>query len=127
MSTKVLIVEDDSFLANAYRVKLSKQGFEIKIAGDGIEALSTLKAFTPDVILLDLVMPNMDGFTFLRTMRADEKIKDIPVIVASNLGQKEDTDEAKKLGAIDFVIKSNLTMQDLVTKINAVTQKPAAA
>ncbi len=116
---KVLVVEDDAFLASAYRVKLSKEGFEIQLATNGEEGLEVLKTFTPDVIILDLVMPKMDGFAMLRKMKADEKLKNIPVIVASNLGQKEDIDEGMKLGANDFVIKSNLTMKDLISKVNS--------
>ena len=116
---KILVVEDDSFLANAYRVKLDKAGFEIKLAGDGQEALELLAEFTPDLIVMDLVMPVMDGFTTLEKLKADETYKDIPVIVASNLGQKEDLDKGMSLGAVDYVIKSNLSMGDLIEKITS--------
>jgi CheY-like chemotaxis protein len=114
---KVLVVEDDRFLISAYRAKLSKSGYEVHMAGDGEEALEHLKTEHPDIILLDLVMPRKDGFATLAEIRQIESLKNVPVIVASNLGQKEDIDKAKSLGASDFIIKSDLSMDDLVVKI----------
>lgn len=113
---KILIAEDDKFLASAYKVKLTKAGFEVQIAVNGEEALEILEEFTPDVILLDLIMPVKDGFTTLSELKANDKYKSIPVIVASNLGQQEDVEKAKKLGAEDYVVKSNLELNDLVKK-----------
>lgn len=119
MAKKILIAEDDKFLSNAYRVKLTKAGFEVKVVGDGQEALDSLQAFIPDLILLDLVMPIKDGFATLEAIKADEKLKTIPVIVASNLGQKEDCDKAFRLGAKDFVVKSDLSLDTLIQKIHS--------
>jgi two-component system alkaline phosphatase synthesis response regulator PhoP len=120
---KILIAEDDKYLANAYRVKLNKAGFEIKIVGDGVEALEVLKSFTPDIILLDLVMPVKDGFTTLTEIKQDPKLKSIPVLIASNLGQKEDLDKGLALGAVDYIVKSDLSLEDLITKINLLLTK----
>lgn len=120
MAKKILLAEDDKFLSTAYRVKLTKAGFEVKIARDGQEALDSLQTFIPDIILLDLVMPVKDGFATLEAIKADEKFKMIPVIVASNLGQKEDSDRAFKLGARGFIIKSDLSLDTLVQKINSI-------
>ena len=120
MAKKILVAEDDKFLSNAYRVKLTKAGFDVKVAGDGAEALTILQTFIPDLILLDLVMPVKDGFATLEVIKADEKLKAIPVIVASNLGQKEDCDRALKLGAKDFVIKSDLSLDTLIQKIHSI-------
>lgn len=117
---KVLIAEDDQDLADAYQKKLTLAGFEVKIASDGQEALDTLNTFTPDIILLDMIMPVKDGFSTLEDLKRNEKWKDIPVIVASNLGQKE---EILPLGAVDHVIKSNLHLEDLVKKINTILDK----
>lgn len=114
---KILVVEDDKFLANAYRVKLTKVGFDIKIAGDGQEAIEILKTYIPDVIILDLVMPRKDGFATLEEIKANEQWRSIPVIVTSNLGQQEDINRCLKLGASDFLVKSNLSMNSLVDKI----------
>lgn len=115
--TKILVAEDDKFLGSAYRAKLTKTGFEVQIATDGEEALTALQTFTPDIILLDLVMPKKDGFATLEAIKQDAKLAAIPVIVASNLGQKEDLDRAKALGAADYIIKSDLSLDALITKI----------
>jgi DNA-binding response OmpR family regulator len=119
MGLKVLVAEDDKFLVSAYRAKLTKSGFDVQIATDGEEALQVLKTFTPDVILLDLVMPRKDGFATLEEIKQGPMNK-IPVIVASNLGQKEDIDKALTLGAADYIIKSDLSMDELVSKIQQV-------
>jgi two-component system, OmpR family, alkaline phosphatase synthesis response regulator PhoP len=116
---KVLIAEDDKFLASAYRLKLVKEGFEVKVAGDGVEALEMLKAFVPDIIVLDLMMPNKDGFATLKEIKEDEKLNKIPVIIASNLGQAEDVEKAKKLGAVDYIIKAELSISELIKKIES--------
>jgi len=116
---KILVAEDDKFLASAYRVKLTKAGFDVTITTDGDEALAAMRKDTPDCIVLDLVMPVKDGFSVLEELRKDEKTKHTPVIVASNLGQKEDTDKAMKLGATAFVVKSNLSLNELIAKINS--------
>lgn len=115
---KVLVAEDDKFLSSAYKAKLTKAGFEVTMASDGDEALKALKSYKPDVILLDLIMPNKDGFVVLEEVEQNEELKKIPVIIASNLGQKEDIDKGMALGAKDFVIKSNMSLDDLVSKIN---------
>jgi len=119
MSYKVLVVEDDSFLVGAYRAKLAKEGFEVQVATDGEEALNALKLFTPDIILLDAVMPRKDGFATLEEIKKNDAWKNIPVIMASNLGQQEDVDRAMALGATDFITKSNMSIGDLVNKINS--------
>lgn len=116
---KILVAEDDTFLASAYRVKLTKAGFEAVIARDGNEALEAIKKELPDCILLDLVMPVKDGFTVLEELKNNERTKHIPVIVASNLGQKEDMDRAMKLGATEFIVKSNMSLEELMKKITA--------
>lgn len=114
---KILLIEDDQFLRNALRVKLEKEEFEVLMAGHGQEALEVLAKNKPDLIVVDLVMPVMDGFDFLTALKQQETMKDIPVIVASNLSQKEDLDKAKALGVNDFFVKSDMTMEDLLVKI----------
>lgn len=117
---KILIAEDDQFLGSAYRVKMTKAGFEVQIARDGQEALDALQTFTPDLILLDLIMPVKDGFSTLQDIKANPAWQSIPVIVASNLGQKEDMEKSKQLGATDFIIKSDLSLEEIIEKINTV-------
>lgn len=115
---KILVAEDDHFLASAYRVKLTKAGFEVLIARDGKETLDNLQSFAPDLVILDLIMPVKDGFVTLKEIKENPAYKSLPIIVASNLGQKEDTDRAMALGATDFVVKSDLNLVDLIAKIN---------
>lgn len=126
---KILVAEDDLFLANAYKAKLTKEGFELEIAADGEETMSKIASFQPDALLLDLMMPKKDGFSVLEDLRKDPRWKDLPIIVATNLGQKEDIDRAMSLGATGYVVKSNLTLSALVDQINQYLSKakPLAA
>ena len=120
MSYKVLVVEDDAFLVSAYKAKFAQEGFELEVASDGEDALKKLEEFIPDIIVMDAVMPRKDGFATLEEIKKQEKWKNIPVIMASNLGQQGDVERAKALGAIDFITKSNMSMSDLVARIKAV-------
>lgn len=120
---KILIAEDDKYLANAYRVKLTKAGFDVKIALDGQEAIDMLANFAPDIIILDVVMPKKDGFATLEELKKNSQWKLIPVIIASNLGQKEDIERGLSLGANDFIVKSELSLNNLIEKIKTMLQK----
>ncbi len=115
---KVLIAEDDKFLLSAYKLKFEKDGDKIEVAMDGEEALAKIKEFKPDVVLLDLMMPKVDGFEVLEKLKA-EGIEGVPIIVASNLSQAEDEERAKKLGAVDYVVKSDIALDDLVAKVKS--------
>jgi DNA-binding response OmpR family regulator len=114
---KILVVEDDKYLSNAYKVKLLRMGFEVKTAADGEEALEALKGFVPDLILLDLVMPRKDGFVTLEEIKKNDKWKEIPVLIATNLGQKEDIERGLKLGAVDYLVKTDTSVDDFVSKV----------
>ncbi len=120
---KILVAEDDQFLANAYKAKLSRVGFDLEIAENGEETIAKMATFQPDALLLDLMMPKKDGFAVLIELRKQERWKKIPIIVASNLGLKEDIDRAMNLGATAYVVKSNLSLSDLVDKINSFLSK----
>ena len=114
---KVLIVEDEKSLARALELKLISAGFEVKVAVDGREAVALAKAEPFDVILLDLIMPVLDGFGVLSQLKAmGNKAK---VIVTSNLSQKEDIDKAKNLGACDYVVKSDMSLAQIVDIVNS--------
>lgn len=119
----ILVAEDDKFLANAYRVKLEKENFDVRITKSGEETLAALKEKVPDLLILDLIMPDMDGFAVLGEINKDENLKKVPVVVASNLGQQEDVDKGINLGAIDYLIKSDLSLSSLVEKINKIVNK----
>jgi len=120
---RILIAEDDKFIASAYKLKLTKMGFEVEVVADGQEAVDFLSKSLPDLILLDLVMPNKDGFATLQEIKANDKWKNIPVIVASNLGQKEDVDRAAALGAAGYIVKTTVTISELVEKVKLVLAK----
>jgi DNA-binding response OmpR family regulator len=119
MGSKVLIVEDDVYLVKAYEAKLATSGFDVKIVTDGSQALDALESFKPDVIVLDLVMPRLDGFAFLQRIKEHPQFKSIPIIVASNLGQKSDIDKVKDMGVVAYIVKSDMSLDDLVAKISA--------
>ena len=118
MAHKVLIVEDDSFLQSLAASKLIKSGFEVYTAGNVTEAEKNLDDATPDLIILDLVLPGgTDGFGILKKLRENTKTKDTPVIIFSNLAEEKDMNKAKELGANEFMVKSNFTLDELVAKI----------
>lgn len=124
---KVLVIEDDKYLTSAYNLKLTRSGFDVKIAGDGKQALDIVKDFRPDIILLDLAMPSMNGYEFLTILRKNPDHSTIPVIVATNSGEEDETlQKVKSIGVADSIIKSDLSLNDLVTRINKILQKPSA-
>lgn len=115
---KILVVEDDKFLIKAYNIKFSKAGFEVITAMDGLSGLEIAGNEAPKLILLDLMLPKIDGFEFLKRMSQDEKIKDIPVIVLSNLGQQVDKDKAISLGAKEYLIKADYSLDNIIEIMN---------
>lgn len=112
---RVLIAEDEKALANALELKLTNAGFGVVVAVDGEETLRRLSTEHFDLLLLDLIMPNKDGFAVLTELH--EKKAKIPVVVLSNLGQTEDERRAKELGAVDYWVKADITLMDVVTRI----------
>ncbi|KKQ50298.1 MAG: Two component transcriptional regulator, winged helix family [Candidatus Woesebacteria bacterium GW2011_GWC1_38_13] len=120
---KILVAEDDKLLANAYKVKLAREGYDVLIAADGNEVISTIDNFVPDLIVLDLIMPKTDGFLVLEHLKKSDKWKNVPVLVSSNLSQSEDIVRATKLGADDYIVKSDLSMKVLGDKIKALLLK----
>jgi DNA-binding response OmpR family regulator len=116
VSKKILLVEDDISLMEMYSLKFNEQGYQILQAHDGVEALEVAIKQQPDIILLDIMMPKMDGFATLTEIRKTEKIKHTPVVLLSNLGQKDDIEKGKKLGATDYIVKASLTPAELFSK-----------
>ncbi len=117
---KILIIEDDQFLRGLITRKLEKEKYVISEAVDGEEGLRKIREEKPDLILLDLILPSLDGFEVLREAKSDPEVKDIPVIVLSNLGQKEDVDRAFSLGAVDYLIKAHFTPEEIIEKVKKV-------
>jgi DNA-binding response OmpR family regulator len=120
---KILLVEDDSFLAGMYATKFGLEGFEVKIGADGEEGLKLAKKEKPDVILLDILLPKIDGFTVLRKLKKDSKTKLIPVILLTNLGQKDDIKKGLEEGAEGYLIKAHFMPSEVVEKIKKIINK----
>ena len=116
---RILLAEDDRFLRRAAEARLRQHGFEVLIAHDGEEALQAARAERPDLVLLDVVMPRLQGFDVLKALKRDAVTARIPVIVLSNLGQDSDVEQAIALGAEAYLVKAHLSLQDLVQKIDA--------
>ena len=124
---EVVIVEDDTFLVRAYEVMLSSQGFNVTVVSNGQEVLEKLKTGEkPAVVLLDLMLPKLSGFEVLEQMQQDPKMREIPVIVLSNLGQPDDIDRAKALGAKDYFVKADTPLEKVVQVIRKYTDNPVA-
>jgi len=111
------LAEDDKFISRAYNDGLTKAGFIVILAYDGVEAVDLADREKPDIILLDLIMPRKNGFEVLSVLKADAGTKDIPVIILSNLGQETDIQKCKDLGAVDYLIKSNFSLKEVINKI----------
>jgi len=120
---KVLIVEDDSFLQGLEVEKLKKVGYEVSTASTGEIAMQKIQNETGiNVILLDLVLPDFDGFDILKKVKTINTLKNVPVIVFSNLSEEKTIDKSKELGASDFMVKSNFTLDELVTRIKEIVK-----
>ena len=119
MAKKILIVEDDNFLQGLASRKLQKDGFEVAIASNSIEAWKALEGGKIDLVLLDLLLPNVDGFEILKKMKENPETKDIQVIVFSNLSEEKDIKRAKDLGASEFMVKANFTLDELAEKVKS--------
>ena len=117
MAKKILIVEDDKFLRELIARKLTEAGFEISEAIDGEEGMRKLKEEKSDLVLLDLILPGIDGFEVLSRMKEDPNLKSIPVIILSNLGQREDVEKGLKMGAVDYLVKAHFTPGEIIEKI----------
>jgi DNA-binding response OmpR family regulator len=121
MNRKILVVEDELPIAKALDLKLTHSGFIVTVTHDGNEAIEILKKYRFDLVILDLMMPKMNGFEVLAEMK---KIGcNVPTLVASNLSLSEDIQKVKELGAIDYFIKSNTSLSELVEKIEGIFKK----
>jgi len=114
---KILIVEDEEIMYNLLQRKLTKEGYEVSVAKNGNEGLEKMKETKPDLILLDIIMPQKGGFEVMEEMKKNESLKDIPIIVISNSGQPVELDRAKELGAKDWLIKTEFDPQEVIKKV----------
>ncbi len=120
---KILIVDDDKFLLDMYTIKFGESGFSVVAAFGSVDAVSKLEdGLAPDIILLDVVMPTMDGFEFLEKIKKEKLAESARVIILSNLGQQADIDKGKALGAEGYIVKANTTPSEVVEKVKAVLE-----
>ena len=119
----ILLVEDDEFLAELYATKLNLEDFEVALATDGEKGLKIIKEKKPDLVLLDIILPKLDGFEILKIMKADKKLKTIPVILLTNLSQKDEVKRGLSLGADDYLIKAHFMPSEVVKKIKQTINK----
>jgi len=119
MAQKILIIEDDKFLRELIVRKLNEEGFDVSEAVDGEEGIKKVKQEKPDLILLDLILPGMDGFEVLSQIKNDSGLSSIPVIILSNLGQKEDIEKGMRLGAVDYLVKAHFEPNEIIEKIKS--------
>lgn len=118
---KICIIDDDKFLLDMYAMKFSGKNFDIETNQNAAEALQKISGgYHPDIILLDLVMPGMDGFAFMEEMKKKNLMNGIKIVVFSNLGQKDDIQKGMALGAAGYIIKASSTPSEVVVKVNQI-------
>jgi DNA-binding response OmpR family regulator len=122
---RILVIEDDRFLRKAAEAALRRHGYTVLTASDGETGLHAARAEHPDLVLLDLIMPGMQGFEVLKLLKEDASTTSIPVIILSNLGQDSDVKAALEAGAVDYLVKANLALDMLVERVRALFEAPA--
>src|SRR3989344_2904666 len=122
--SKILIAEDDNALSGVLKKKLELNGHEVAVAANGEEALEMLGKSKPDLMLLDIVMPKVNGYEVLERMHSDPNLSSIPVIIISNSGQVVELDKAKELGAVDYLVKADFEPSEVLEKMNKYLTSP---
>jgi DNA-binding response OmpR family regulator len=117
---KILVADDEQFITMAYSDGLQRAGFTVVVAHNGEEAYQQIVAEKPDLVLLDLIMPKMNGFEVLKHVKSDPALQATPVVILSNLSQDTDAAEVKRLGALDFIVKSNISLAELIVRIKQI-------
>ena len=117
---KIFLIEDDQFLADIYTTKFKEAGFDIEVIGDGEGVLLRIKEEKPDLLLLDIVLPHMDGWEIIRSIKETDELKDLKVVILSNLGQKNEVEKGLKLGAVKYLIKAHFTPKEIVEEIKKI-------
>jgi len=114
---KILLVEDDPMIVDMYKIRLEEDGFEVYVTDKGSEALKIAEKENPDLVLLDIILPEIDGFAVLQLLKEDVKTKKIPVIMLTNLGQEGDRQKGLSFGAADYFVKAQLTPANVITAV----------
>ncbi len=118
MTQKIFLIEDEVAFLYALQAQLRMDGFEVEVASDGQSALDRLKNYKPDLILLDIILPKVDGWEILQFIKSDQRLLNVPVIIISNLSDKHSQEKGIELGANDYLVKSDYDLDALVKKIN---------
>ena len=126
MTKSIVLAEDDRFLRRACETKLKQRGFDVRVAVDGEEALAMVRERMPDLLLLDLLMPKLDGLAVLEALKADEATRGIRVVIMSNSSREFEVKKASTLGAVDYWIKSNLSLQEISDRVERLLAEPPA-
>ncbi|MEK7653251.1 MAG: response regulator [Patescibacteria group bacterium] len=121
--TKILLIEDDPMIVEMYKMRLEAEGYEVTATDRGSEAIEIAKKEKPAVVLLDVILPEIDGFTILQNMKAEMETKDIPVLLLTNLGQESDKEKGTNLGAADYFVKSQHTPAEVIQKVKELITK----
>lgn len=117
MAKTILIVEDELSMQRALKNRLEQAGYSVSAANDGQQALDAIRASKPDLVLLDLIMPKLDGISVLREIKKDETLTGVPVIILTNLSTGDKVAEAMQLGTFDFLVKANYSLDDVLKKV----------
>ncbi len=120
---KILIVEDDAFLLSMYKTKFDIEKFDVVLSDDGEKGLKMAAKAKPDLIVLDIILPKMDGFEVLKNIKNDESLKDIPVVLLTNLSQKSEIERGLGLKAVDYLIKAHYTPSEVVEKVKEILKE----
>ena len=124
MRTKIVLVEDDPLLIDIYSTKFKEEGFEVSVVDRGDAAVPHIAKEKPDLVVLDIVLPQQDGWDILKTIKSSDKTKDIKVVILSNLGQKEEIEKGMALGAAGYLIKAHHTPSEVVREIKKILAGP---
>jgi len=117
---QILLIEDDPFLIDIYTTKLKESGFSVEVATNGEEGIIKAQETKPQLIVLDIVLPQIDGWEILKEIKTDKNLKKIPVVILSNLGQKSEVEKGIKLGAAKYLIKAHFTPSEVIEEIKAI-------
>lgn len=120
MAAKILIIEDDRYISKMYQLKLSLDGFDVQVADNGRIGIEKVKEFQPDIVLTDILMPELDGFEVIKMIKADAELKTTPILIMSNLGQEDHIQKGLELGALGYIVKSQYTPSKVVEKIKEI-------
>ncbi len=114
---KILVIEDDNILQDAIKIALEKDGYKVMQSFEGKDGLKKMESDKPDLVLLDLMLPEKDGYHLLHEAKENERIKDIPVVVLTAIGTETSTEECLAFGAKDYIVKSEYSLEDVVEKV----------